>query len=134
MHCSHRPRTAHSRTMAAQAGAAAGTLMTATTLPHAMNTYVALLNFTQQGLTNMHESAHRASAFRATARKSGCKVLHLFWTMGAHDGVIVFQAKDDAAATGLMMSLSALGNVHTSTMRAFDAAEFIALVEKAPKM
>lgn len=102
--------------------------------PPTMNTYVALLNFTQQGLTNMHESAHRASAFRAAAKKSGCKVQHLFWTMGAHDGVIVFQAKDDAAATGLMMSLSALGNVHTSTMRAFDAAEFIALVEKAPKM
>ena len=108
--------------------------MKATTHPHAMNTYVALLNFTQQGLTNMHESAHRASVFRAAAKKSGCKVQHLLWTMGAHDGVIVFQAQDDAAATGLMMSLSALGNVHTSTMRAFDAAEFIALVEKAPKM
>lgn len=40
--------------MAAQAGAAAGTLKRATTHPHAMNTYVALLNFTQQGLTNMH--------------------------------------------------------------------------------
>ncbi len=33
-----------------------------------------------------------------------------------------------------MMALSALGNVHTTTMRAFDAAEFAAIVEKAPKM
>ncbi len=99
-----------------------------------MSTYVALLNFTQQGLQNAHESPHRASAFRAAARKCGCKVQHLLWTLGAHDGVIVFQARDDAAATGLMMALSALGNVHTTTMRAFDAAEFAAIVEKAPKM
>ena len=99
-----------------------------------MNTYVALLNFTQQGLQNMHESPHRATAFKAAAKKAGCKVQHLLWTLGAHDGVIVFQAKDDAAATGLMMALSALGNVHTSTMRAYDAAEFAAVVAKAPKM
>jgi len=99
-----------------------------------MNTYVALINFTPQGLQNIHESPHRADAFRKAAKKGGCKVQHLFWTMGAHDGVIVFQAKDDAAATGLMTSLSSLGNVHTCTMRAFEAAEFAALVEKTPKM
>lgn len=100
----------------------------------AMSTYVTFLNFTQQGLQNIHESPHRAAAFKAAARRAGCKILHLLWTLGAHDGVIVFQAKDDTAATGLMMALSALGNVHTSTMRAFDAAEFAGLVNKAPKM
>jgi uncharacterized protein with GYD domain len=99
-----------------------------------MSTYVTLLNFTQQGLQNIHESPHRAGAFKAVARKAGCKILHQLWTLGVHDGVIVFQAKDDAAATGLMMALSALGNVHTSTMHAYDAAEFASLVAKAPKM
>lgn len=99
-----------------------------------MSTYVALLNFTQQGLQNIHESPHRSVAFKAVARKAGVKILHLLWTLGAHDGVIVFQAKDEAAAAGLMMALSALGNVHTTTMRAFDAAEFTAVVDKAPKM
>jgi len=99
-----------------------------------MSTYVALLNFTQQGLQNIHESPHRAGAFKSAARKAGCKITHLLWTLGAHDGVVLFQAKDDAAATSLMMALSALGNVHTTTMRAFDAAEFAAIVEKAPKM
>ena len=99
-----------------------------------MPTYVALLKFTQQGLQNAHESPHRATAFKTVARKAGVKILHLLWTLGAHDGVILFQAKDDAAATGLMMALSSLGNVHTTTMRAFDAKEFAALVDKVPKM
>jgi uncharacterized protein with GYD domain len=49
-----------------------------------MNTYVALINFTPQGLQNIHESPHRADAFRKAAKKGGCKVQHLFWTMGAH--------------------------------------------------
>lgn len=93
-----------------------------------MNTYDTLFNFTQQGLSNMCESARHASVVRVAARKSGPKVLHMLWTIGADDGVIVFQAKDGAAATGRMMSLSEVRNVHTSTMRAFDAAEFAALV------
>jgi uncharacterized protein with GYD domain len=99
-----------------------------------MNNYVTLLNFTQQGLQNIHESPHRAGAFKTAARKAGCKITQLLWTQGAHDGVILFQAKDDAAAMGLMLALSALGNVHTTTMRAFHADEFAAIVEKAPKM
>ena len=39
-----------------------------------MTTYVVLINFTQQGLQNVHESPHRASAFKAAARKAGVKV------------------------------------------------------------
>lgn len=100
----------------------------------AMSTYVALLKFTPQGLQNAHESPHRATAFKGAARKAGVKILHLLWTMGEHDGVIVFQAGDDAAATGLMIALSSLGNVHTTTMRAFDATEFAGLVDKLPKI
>lgn len=99
-----------------------------------MQNYVGLVNFTQQGLQNMHESPHRAAAFKSTAKKAGAKVLHLFWTLGAYDGVIVFQAKDDQAAAALMLSLSGLGNVHTTTLRAFDAAEFADVVAKTPRM
>lgn len=99
-----------------------------------MSNYISLLSFTQQGLQNLHESPHRAAAFKAIAKKAGVKILHQFWTLGAYDGFIVFEAKDDAAATGLMTALSALGNVHSSTLRAFSAAEFAQIVDKAPKM
>lgn len=108
--------------------------LVATTHPHVMSTYVALVRFTQQGLQNIHESPHRAAAFKAAARRAGAKILQLLWTLGAHDGVIVFQAMDDATAASLMMGLSSLGNVHTTTMRAFDAAEFAQVADKAPKI
>jgi uncharacterized protein with GYD domain len=99
-----------------------------------MTTYIALLNFTPQGLQNIHESPHRATAFKASAKKAGVKVTHVFWTLGEFDGVIMFEAKDDAAATGLMLALSGLGNVHTKTLRAFNAAEFAQIVARTPKM
>jgi uncharacterized protein with GYD domain len=99
-----------------------------------MSTYISLINFTAQGAQNIHESPHRAAAFKAAAKKAGIKITDIFWTLGGYDGAVIFQAKDAEAATGLMLALSALGNVHTKTMRAFNAAEFAALVAKAPKM
>jgi len=99
-----------------------------------MNTYIALLHFTAQGLQNVHESPRRASTFKAAAKKAGVKVRDLYWTMGAYDGAIVFDAQTDEAATGMMLSLAALGNVQTQTLRTFDATQFAAIVAKSPRL
>ena len=99
-----------------------------------MATYLALINFTPQGLQNLHESTHRAAAFKSVAKKASAKVTHIFWTQGNYDGALLFEAKDDAAATGLMLSLSGLGNVHTTTLRAFNASEFTEIVARTPRM
>lgn len=99
-----------------------------------MRTYLTLINFTPQGLQNIHESPHRAAAFKAAAKKAGVKIVSIFWMLGEFDGAILFEAKDETAATGLMLSLASLGNVHTKTLRAFDAAEFSEIVDKMPKL
>jgi uncharacterized protein with GYD domain len=51
------------------------------------------------------------------------KVTGIYWTLGAFDGVIFFNAPDDETATAAMLHLSAQGNVSTTTARAFDASE-----------
>ncbi len=99
-----------------------------------MTSYIALLNFTQQGLQNVHESPHRAGAFKSAAKKSGVKVREIYWTLGAFDGVIVFEAHNDEAAASAMLALSSLGNVHTQILRAFDSAQFASILEKAPRL
>ncbi len=99
-----------------------------------MNTYISLITFTPQGLQNIHESPHRAAAFKAAAKKAGAKVTQVYWTLGGFDGAVLFEAKDDAAAAALMLSLSGLGNVHTKTLRAFSGAEFGKIVANAPRM
>lgn len=99
-----------------------------------MITYISLINFTPQGLQNVHESPHRAGAFKAAAKKAGVKIRELYWTLGAYDGVIIFDAQNDEAAAGVMISLAALGNVRTQVLRTFNAAEFSAIVAKAPRL
>jgi uncharacterized protein with GYD domain len=99
-----------------------------------MSTYIVLINFTQQGLQNVHESPHRAAAFKAAAKKIGVKVREVFWTLGSYDGVLIFEAESDKAATSATLALSSLGNVHTQTLRTFTAPEFADIVKKSPRL
>jgi uncharacterized protein with GYD domain len=88
-----------------------------------MATYITTLKFTQHGLTAIKDTCKRAAAFKAAARKLGGKIVDVYWTLGAFDGVLVFEAPDDDTATGLMLHLAAQGFVQTQTCRAFTASE-----------
>lgn len=88
-----------------------------------MATYISTIKFTQKGLEGIHETAKRANAFKATAKKMGVKVTSIYWTLGYFDGVIVFDAPDEETASAAMLQLSLQGNVHTTTARAYDSAE-----------
>lgn len=99
-----------------------------------MNTYLSLVNFTHQGEQSFRESPMRAAAFKAAAKKAGVRVRELYWTLGHYDGAILFEAPSDEAAAAVMLSLGALGNVRTQTLRAFGVKEFQAVIAKSPKM
>lgn len=98
-----------------------------------MATFVATLKFTQQGITNAQETTKRAAAFKAAARKMGCKITSQFWMLGRFDGLVIFEAPDEEAATALMLNLGSLGYVETQTARAFTAAEMDGILQKAGK-
>jgi uncharacterized protein with GYD domain len=57
-------------------------------------------------------------------------VKELFWTQGRHDIVTVIEAPDEFSATALNLSLSALGNIRTETLRAFSAADMMKIIAK----
>jgi uncharacterized protein with GYD domain len=88
-----------------------------------MATFVATLKFTQQGIETIRESPKRAAAFKSAAKKMGVKVTDEYWTLGAFDGLVIFEAPDEAKATAAMLYLSSLGNVTTTTARAFSPGE-----------
>ena len=94
-----------------------------------MATYISTLKFTAKGAQNIGESPKRAAAFTAAAKKLGAKVIHLYWTLGEFDGLILFEAPDDNTATAAMLSLAAQGNVETTTARAFGRAEIEKVIE-----
>jgi uncharacterized protein with GYD domain len=93
-----------------------------------MVTYVVLTNFTDQGARNVKDSPKRAEAFKEMAKTFGVTVKEIVWTQGRYDVVTVLEAPDEAAAMSLSLSLSALGNVRTETLRAFSAADMTKIV------
>jgi uncharacterized protein with GYD domain len=47
-----------------------------------MPTYVALSNFTEQGMKNIKDTAKRAEAFKKAAKEGGITIKELLWTQG----------------------------------------------------
>ena len=95
-----------------------------------MAMYVSLLQFTEQGIRNVKDTIKRGAAATAEAEKMGIKIIEEFWTMGAYDGVVVFDAPDDETMTAFALKLGALGNVKTQTMRAFGRKEMEGILAK----
>jgi uncharacterized protein with GYD domain len=88
-----------------------------------MATYIATVRFTEKGIQAIKDTTKRAAAFTKDAKKLGVKIASVYWTLGPFDGLMIFDAPDDRAATAAMLALASRGNVQTTTGRAFDAAE-----------
>ncbi|MEU7431793.1 uncharacterized protein with GYD domain [Streptomyces sp. 2333.5] len=96
-----------------------------------MPTYVALLNWTEQGIRNYKETAKRADSFGAAAQKLGAKLLNIYWTVGPYDLVAVVEAPDDETVTATLLQLGGVGNVRSTTLRAFGREEMDRIITKA---
>jgi len=97
---------------------------------HLMAMFITNIKFTQQGIKGIDETTKRAAAMKTSAKKIGVKITNVYWTLGDHDGVLIFEAPDDETATKLLLHLSSMGNVHTTTTRAFTAAEMDKILVK----
>jgi uncharacterized protein with GYD domain len=97
-----------------------------------MATFITNIKFTQQGIKDIAHSTKRAATFKAEAKKLGAKVKEIYWTLGDRDGLLILEAPDEETATAAILHLGARGNVHTSTYRAYTAAEMEKIVAKVP--
>src|SRR5205807_4710857 len=98
-----------------------------------MATYVALLNWTEQGVQTVKDTVKRADAFQAAAKKAGCTVREIVWTMGPYDAVGIFEAPDNQVASGLALSLGVQGAVRSLTMPAFTKEDMGKIIAGLPK-
>jgi uncharacterized protein with GYD domain len=95
-----------------------------------MVTYVVLAKFTDQGVKSAKDSPKRAEAFKQMAKTFGATVKDIFWTQGRYDIVMIVEAPDEHSATALNLSLSALGNIRTESLRAFSSEDMMKIVAK----
>src|SRR5438093_765249 len=95
-----------------------------------MATFITTFKFSEQGIKNISETTKRAAAVKAAAKKMGIKVNDVYWTLGAFDGLLIFEAPDDETATALLLNIGSHGNVQTTTAKAFTAAEMDKVLAK----
>jgi len=85
-----------------------------------MNTYMILFNYTEQGIRTVREAGGRLDGLKRTLEEL------------ADDGAVRHggrrQLPDDATMAKLALSLGAVGNVRTLTMRAFRSREYRAIL------
>ena len=96
-----------------------------------MPTYIALLNWTDQGIRAVKDTAKRAENARSLARKLGGK-LDIHYTMGEYDAVAVVEMPSDEAYNRFALSTGALGNIRTKTLKAWSLEEFQKIIDQLP--
>jgi uncharacterized protein with GYD domain len=95
-----------------------------------MATFIALGNFTEQGIRGVKDSTKRADAVRELAKKYGATLKEVYWTLGRYDVVTVIEAPNDEAATAFALAVGSAGNVRTESLRAFSKEEMNGILGK----
>lgn len=97
-----------------------------------MASYIALVNFTDQGVRQIRQTTERAKTLMNAGANLGVRIKEIYWTLGAFDAVITADAPDEETLTAFTLSVGSLGNIRTQTMRAFSAEEMSKILEKVP--
>jgi len=93
-----------------------------------MPTYVMLANWTDQGVRGIGDSPRRVDAAKKSLEEMGGQFRSVYMTMGAYDLVMIYDAPDDAVAARFILMLGKLGNVRTTSLRAFPEEAFRQIV------
>jgi uncharacterized protein with GYD domain len=97
-----------------------------------MPNYIILMKLTEQGAKTIKEAPGRVDAGIKAFEKMGGKVTGFYAVMGEYDYVAVGEAPSDEVATTFALALGSLGNVRTTSLRAYTNEEFAAMVKKLP--
>ena len=85
-----------------------------------MATYVVTFSFTEQGIQQVKESPVRVEAAKRTIQDMGGEVKAFYGVLGAaFDTMFIVEAPNEEAVARMALAISVLGNVRTSTHRAF---------------
>ena len=95
-----------------------------------MPTYIALMNWTDQGVRTVRDSLHRREQADALAEKHGAKIEQVYWTVGPYDIVSILDAPDDESATAVLLELASEGNLRTTTLRAYGREEMSGIIQR----
>lgn len=94
-----------------------------------MPTYVCLFDWTDQGIRNVRDTVERVDrASELAEQKYGVGLGQIYWTVGPHDLVGVVEAPDDESLSAFLLELASVGNVRSTTLRAYDREEMNGII------
>jgi uncharacterized protein with GYD domain len=97
-----------------------------------MPTYVALIDWTEQGVRNFKDTVDRYDAAGSALEALGVRFKDIYWTLGTHDIVALVDAPDDETLAAGLLAVAGQGNIRTTTLRAFSRDEMRSVISKAP--
>ena len=97
-----------------------------------MATYITFINFTEQGIKTIKDLPARIAAGRQAFKANGGKLLNYYLTLGSQDAVVVYEFPDDETTASMALAQAGIGNLRTTTMRAFTEAEIPGILSKMP--
>ncbi len=97
-----------------------------------MSTFIIMMKLTDQGAKAIKDAPARMEAGIKAWEAMGGKMTGFYVTMGEYDYVAVGEAPSDEVAAAFLLSLGALGNVHTTTLKAFPREQFANIVKMVP--
>jgi uncharacterized protein with GYD domain len=89
-----------------------------------MATYFVYINWTEQGIRNVKDSPKRLDAAKKAIKDLGGDVKGFYLLQGVHDGVLIADVPSDDKLAGFVLKIAALGNVRTTTVRAYTEEEY----------
>jgi uncharacterized protein with GYD domain len=96
-----------------------------------MATYIALIDWTEQGVRNFKDTVDRYEAASGALEGMGVRFTDVYWTLGTHDIVALMDAPDDETLAAGLLAVAGQGNIRTTTLRAFSRDEMRSVIAKA---
>ncbi len=97
-----------------------------------MATYILLMKLTDQGRKDIKGAPQRIEQSAKAVEAMGGKMIGFYATMGEYDYVAIGEAPSDEVMMTLLLGVGSLGNVRTTTLKAFTKEEFAELVKRLP--
>jgi uncharacterized protein with GYD domain len=98
-----------------------------------MAQYVALLNFTPEGVKALKSSAQMSKQAEDAVAAAGGRVIWQGLTMGQYDVVAVVELPGDEQALAVAIGQAMGGYVRSQTLKAFSPQEVEAIVARMPQ-
>ena len=95
-----------------------------------MARYIALINFTEQGIKTLKDWDKRMAATKERLERSGGKLIDVYLTLGEFDAVAITEAPNDEVALRAAIEYGMAGNGRSRTMRAFTSEETVRIVKQ----